>query len=155
MLGERGARLDGIGDETVVDDVEPCDMLGGLERGLGGRGIAQVPIEQVVVWNPDVVITWDRDFFENVRADTYWQGLAALKAGRVYLSPTTPYGWIDRPPSLNRLIGLQWLAGLFYPDHIKQDLREVTRSFYQLFYHVDLTDADLDRLLQWADGRAP
>ena len=31
----------------------------------------------------------------------------------------------------------------------------MTRSFYQLFYHVDLTDADLDRLLQWADGRAP
>jgi iron complex transport system substrate-binding protein len=119
------------------------------------RGIAQVPIEQVVVWNPDVVITWDRGFFESVRADTYWQGVAAVAAGRVYLSPTAPYGWIDRPPSLNRLIGLQWLAGLFYPDHIKQDLREVTRSFYQLFYHVDLTDADLDRLLQWAGGNAP
>jgi iron complex transport system substrate-binding protein len=31
----------------------------------------------------------------------------------------------------------------------------VTRSFYDLFYHVDLTDAELDRLLQWAKGRAP
>jgi iron complex transport system substrate-binding protein len=119
------------------------------------RGIAQVPVEQVIVWNPDVVITWDANFYETVFTDPYWQGVAAVAAGRVYRSPTAPYGWIDRPPSLNRLIGLQWLAGLFYPEHFKQDLREVTRSFYQLFYHVDLTDADLDRLLQWANGRAP
>jgi iron complex transport system substrate-binding protein len=119
------------------------------------RGIVQVPIEQVVVWNPDTVITWDPNFYESVWKDFYWQGVDAVARGRVYLSPTAPFGWIDRPPSLNRMIGLQWLAGLFYPDHMQQDLREVTRSFYDLFYHVDLTDAELDRLLQWAKGRAP
>ena len=113
------------------------------------RGIAQVPIEQVMVWNPDVVITWDRNFYETVRARPTGRAWPRWQA-RVYLSPTAPYGWIDRPPSLNRLIGLQWLAGCSIPDHIKQDLRDVTRSFYSLFYHVDLTDADLDRLLQWA-----
>jgi len=119
------------------------------------RGIVQVPIEQVVVWNPDTVITWDPNFYENVWRDFYWQGVDAVAAGRVYLSPTAPFGWIDRPPSLNRMMGVKWLAGLFYPDHLKQDLREETRSFYDLFYHVALTDAELDRLLQWAEGRAP
>jgi iron complex transport system substrate-binding protein len=119
------------------------------------RGIVQVPVEQIVVWNPDTVITWDRNFYEGVWQDFYWQSVDAVASGRVYLSPTAPFGWIDRPPSLNRMIGLEWLAGLFYPDQAKQDLREVTRSFYDLFYHVDLTDAELDRLLQWAKGRAP
>jgi len=119
------------------------------------RGIVQVPIEQIVLWNPDTVITWDPTFYETVWKDFYWQGVDAVTAGRVYLSPTAPFGWIDRPPSLNRTIGVAWLAGLFYPDHLNQDLREVTRSFYDLFYHVDLTDAELDRLLQWAEGRAP
>jgi iron complex transport system substrate-binding protein len=114
-----------------------------------------VPIEQVVVWNPGTVITWDRNFYEGVWKDFYWQGVDAVRAERVYLSPTAPFGWIDRPPSLNRIIGLKWLAGLFYPDEVKQDLREVTRSFYDLFYHVDLTDPELDRLLRWAEGRAP
>ena len=101
------------------------------------------------------VITWDPNFYEAVWRDFYWQGVDAVASGRVYLSPTAPFGWIDRPPSLNRMIGLEWLAGLFYPDQANQDLREVTRSFYDLFYHVDLTDAELDRLLQWAKGRAP
>jgi iron complex transport system substrate-binding protein len=119
------------------------------------RGIVQVPIEQIVLWNPDTMITWDPNFYENVWKDFYWQSVDAVSAGRVYLSPTAPFGWIDRPPSLNRLIGLEWLAGLFYPDQVNQDLRQVTRSFYDLFYHVDLTDAELDRLLQWAKGRAP
>ena len=118
------------------------------------RGIAQVPIEQVVVWNPDTVITWDRNFYRDVWQDPYWQGVDAVREGRVYLSPTAPFGWIDRPPSLNRIIGLEWLAGLFYPDHFRQDLRAVIREFYSLFYHVDLTGAELDRLLESAKGRA-
>jgi iron complex transport system substrate-binding protein len=100
------------------------------------------------------VITWDRNFYRNISRDAYWQGVDAVRAGRVYLSPMAPFGWIDRPPSLNRIIGLRWLAGLFYPDRFRQDLRALAREFYSLFYHVDLTEADLDRLLESAKGRA-
>jgi iron complex transport system substrate-binding protein len=119
------------------------------------RGLVQVPIEQVVVWNPDTVITWDRTFYEAVWSNFYWQGIDAVQTGRVYLSPTAPFGWVDRPPSLNRMIGLKWLTGLFYPEQAQHDLPTVTRDFYKLFYHVDLDDQDLDRLLEWAQGRAP
>ena len=119
------------------------------------RGIVQVPIEQVVVWNPDTVITWDPTFYEAVWENPYWQAINAVQSGRGYLSPTAPFGWIDRPPSLNRMIGLKWLTGLFYPEQAPQDLPTVTREFYRLFYHVDLDDQDLDRLLEWAQGRAP
>jgi iron complex transport system substrate-binding protein len=73
----------------------------------------------------------------------------------VYLAPTAPFGWIDRPPSLNRVIGLKWLAGLFYPDKFSEDLREITRSFYRLFYQVDLGEPELDTLITWSRGQAP
>jgi iron complex transport system substrate-binding protein len=119
------------------------------------RGIVQVPIEQIVFWNPDTVITWDRTFYDAIWDNFYWQGIEAVQTGRVYLSPTAPFGWIDRPPSVNRLIGLKWLTGVFYPEQVRQDLPTVTRDFYKLFYHVDLDDQDLDRLLEWAEGRAP
>jgi iron complex transport system substrate-binding protein len=119
------------------------------------HGIVKVPIEQVVVWNPDTIVTWDRTFYNAVWSDSYWQGVEALQYEQVYLSPTAPFGWIDRPPSLNRMIGLQWLAGLFYPEQTPRDLSEVTRDFYKLFYHVDLDVQDLDRLLASAKGGAP
>ena len=90
-----------------------------------------------------------------VRGDPLWAGIEAVREGRVYLSPTAPFGWIDRPPSLNRMIGLEWMAGLLYPDLWDGDLREEARAFYRLYYHVDLSEEELDRLLEWAEGRPP
>jgi len=117
------------------------------------RGIVRASIEQVIVADPEIIVTWDRSFFEAVWQDPLWSGIAAVRNKRVYLAPTAPFGWIDRPPSLNRLIGLKWLAGLFYPARFSFDLRDEVRHFYRLFYHVELDDAALERLIEWAEGR--
>ncbi len=117
------------------------------------RGITDVSIEQVIVANPDTIITWDRNFYQSVWNDPLWSQIPALTEQRVWLSPTAPFGWIDRPPSLNRVIGLKWLSGVFYPERFDFDIAAETRHFYKLFYHVDLNDEDLDRLLQWSRGR--
>ena len=73
--------------------------------------------------------------------------MRAVREGRVHLSPILPFGWIDRPPSINRLIGLDWIAATFFPDTYAIDLRARTREFYQLWYHLDLSDDQLDTLL--------
>ena len=116
------------------------------------RGIVDVSIEQVIVANPDTIITWDPNFYRSVWQDPLWAGIPAVAHGRVWLSPTAPFGWIDRPPSINRIIGLRWLSGLFFPQLFDFDLAEETRAFYKLFYHVDLSDDELNRLLRWATG---
>ena len=54
----------------------------------------------------------------------------------MFLAPSLPWGWIDAPPSLNRLIGLRWLLQTFYPAEARLDLRADTRAFYDLFYGV-------------------
>jgi iron complex transport system substrate-binding protein len=76
--------------------------------------------------------------------------VAAVQRHRVFLSPSLPYGWVDAPPSLNRILGLQWLARLFFPDRYPIDIRAETREFYKLFYHVELTEVQIDRLLERA-----
>jgi iron complex transport system substrate-binding protein len=116
------------------------------------RGIVDVSIEQVIVANPDTIITWDPVFYRSVWNDPLWAGIPAVTGKRVWLSPTAPFGWIDRPPSINRIIGLKWLSGLFFPDRFDFDLADETRRFYKLFYHVDLTDDELNRLIEWASG---
>lgn len=176
----RFARLDAV-LEAVPEEARPRVYLArgpeGLETGMkgsinteiieraGGRnvaddggaskGLVNASMEQLIVANPDTVVTWDPNFFASVFDDPMWQGIDAVQRGRVYLSPTAPFGWIDRPPSLNRMIGLHWMAGLLYPDRWQGDLREDTRAFYKLYYHVDLADEDLERLLEWAEGRPP
>jgi iron complex transport system substrate-binding protein len=136
-------------------NTEIIERAGGINVVDGGReggGLINVSSEQVIVWNPDTIITVDANFYRSVHFDAAWSNVAAIKANRVFLSPSLPYGWIDEPPSVNRLLGLQWLVRLFYPQNFNADLRPVTRNFYQLFYQVDLNAADLDRLLQNAEG---
>ena len=138
-------------------NTEIIERAGGrnVMQAAGQSGLVRASMEQVIVADPEIILTWDRTFFERVTKDPLWAGIKAVRDKRVYLAPTAPFGWIDRPPSLNRVMGLRWLAGLFYPDRLGHDLRESTREFYRLFYHVDPSDAELDTLIAWSKGQAP
>lgn len=146
--GPRGLET-GLGGSINVETIE---FLGA--RNVAGErkgGLAQVSVEQVLLWNPDVIITIDRDFAESVRRDPVWAPVAAVRAGRVHLSPKLPFGWVDFPPAVNRLIGLWWLAKIMYPAEFPEDLRPLTRDFYRRFYHVTPNDAQIDRVLAGRD----
>lgn len=145
--GPRGLET-GLGGAINVESIE---LLARNVAGESRGGLATVSLEQVLLWNPDIIITIDRDFAANVRSDAAWSSVAAVRAGRVHLSPMLPFGWVDFPPGANRLIGLPWLARIFYPDLFPEGIREPTRRFYRRFYHVDLNDAQLDRVLAGRD----
>jgi iron complex transport system substrate-binding protein len=129
-------------------NVETIEFLGA--RNVAGErrgGLAQVSLEQVLSWNPDVIVTIDRQFAQSVRTDPTWAEAAAVKDGKVYLAPKQPFGWVDFPPSINRLIGLWWLAKIFYPARIPENLRSLTREFYTTFYHVTPSEDQITQIL--------
>src|SRR5262249_5985003 len=135
--GPRGLET-GLGGWISVETIElVAQNVAGGTRG----GLANVSIEQVLLWNPDVIITIDQDFAANVSSDPAWAPVAAVRAHRVHLSPKLPFGWVDFPPTVNRLIGLWWLAKILYPDVFPEDLRALTHEFYARFYHVTPSDA--------------
>src|SRR5262245_2137571 len=138
-------------------NTEIIERAGGrnVAEAAGQRGLVRASMEHLIVADPEIILTWDRNFFERVTKDPLWAGISAVRDQRVYLAPTAPFGWIDRPPSLNRVIGLKWLAHLFYPEKFQADLRETTRAFYRLFYHVDPSEPELDTLIAWSKGQAP
>jgi iron complex transport system substrate-binding protein len=142
--GPRGLET-GLGGSINVETIEL------LARNVAGErkgGLATVSIEQVLLWNPDVIITIDRDFAPNVKKNPAWIGVAAAQTGRVHLAPKLPFGWVDFPPSVNRLIGLWWLAKILYPDRFPEDLREIATGFYARFYHVTPSAAQMDAVLE-------
>ena len=69
----------------------------------------------------------------------------------MHLSPKLPFGWVDFPPSVNRLIGLWWLAKILYPELFPEDLRPLDARFLPRFYHVTPTDPQIDRVLAGRD----
>jgi iron complex transport system substrate-binding protein len=145
--GPRGLET-GLGGSINVETIELVarNVAGGTRGGL-----ANVSIEQVLLWNPDIIVTIDQDFVATVLSDPAWAPVAAVRARRVHLSPKLPFGWVDFPPSVNRLIGLWWPGKILYPDLFPEDLRALTREFYTRFYHVTPDDAQIDRVLAGRD----
>jgi iron complex transport system substrate-binding protein len=130
-------------------NMESIEQVGArnVAAELGRGGLVQIAIEQVLRWNPDVIITMDPNFHALARTHPVWSAMPAVKSGRLYLAPALPFGWIDFPPSLNRLIGLRWLARVLYPEAFPEDLRPIVRDFYSRFYHQAPAAAQLDQLL--------
>lgn len=146
--GPRGLET-GLGGSINVETIE---FLGARNVAADTRGgLANVSIEQVLLWDPEVIVTIDKDFSATVRQDKAWSTVTAVRDGRVHLSPKLPFGWVDFPPSVNRLIGLWWLAKILYPALFPESLKTLTRAFYRDFYHVELRDAQIDGILAGRD----
>lgn len=145
----------GVAGSINTEIIERAGGRNVIDPGDGRRGLVRVSIEQLIVADPEIIVTWDRRFHERVSRDPLWAGIAAVRSGRVYLAPSAPFGWIDRPPSLNRVMGLRWMAGLFYPEAWEGDLRAEAREFYALYYHHEPAAEDLDRLIRWSQGKPP
>jgi iron complex transport system substrate-binding protein len=145
--GPRGL-VTGLGGSINVETIEL--MARNVAGGTHG-GLANVSLEQVLLWNPDVIVTIDQDFAARIYNDPAWASVAAVKSRRVHLSPKMPFGWVDFPPSVNRLIGLWWLGKILYPALFKEDMRELTRDFYTMFYHVTPTPQQIDHVLAGRD----
>ncbi|MBN9063487.1 MAG: iron ABC transporter substrate-binding protein [Rhizobiales bacterium 65-9] len=145
--GPRGLET-GPGGSSNVETIEYLGArnVAGDTRG----GLASVSVEQAVGWNPDVIVAIDPAFAADVRSDPAWAGVKAVSAGRVHLSPRAPFGWMDFPQSVNRMVGLWWLAKIFYPDKFPEDMRLITRDFYSLFYQVTPSDEQITRVLEGA-----
>jgi iron complex transport system substrate-binding protein len=116
-------------------NVEMLDWIGAKNVAAGqSGGLAQIGFEQVVLWNPQVIITNDPNFYREVWNRPEWAVIQAVRKRRVHLSPNLPFGWFDYPPGANRLIGLKWLANLLYPSEFQYDLASEIDTFYSLFY---------------------
>ena len=150
--GPRGLQT-GLKGSINVESLERIGARNIAAERMGPGGIVTVSPEQLLAWNPEVVITIDSDFFTAARSDDIWKGVKAIRDGRLYIAPAEPFPWLDFPPSVNRLIGLKWLGRILYPQRFPEDLREETNRFYALFYHQALDKRQLDALLG-SSGRA-
>ena len=99
----------------------------------------EVDMEQILNWNPDAVIFAPGSIYSTVADNENWQTIPAIRDGRYYEVPMGPYNWMGFPPSVQRILGMQWLAKVLYPDAADYDMYETTQTYFQLFYHCDLT----------------
>lgn len=146
VAGLETARVGAINAE-VIELAGGCNVAADSGRG----GLMQVSLEQLLRRDPAVILTQDAGFAASVRHDRDWRSVRAVREGRILLAPALPFGWLDGPPGMNRLMGLRWLLQRLHPDHVvwrtASPLEEMVQSFYQLFYGKTLSAAQRRDLL--------
>lgn len=139
----QGAVMDMVADNVVVVD----DVSG---KGNGN----EVSLEQIALWNPDLIIFQTGSIYDTVGDNPAWAGIAAIDNDNYYQVPNDPWCWMNNPPTVNQLMGLQWLPRLLYPDKFDDTIADVTREYYHLMYNYDLTDEELNDLIEDAIPRS-
>lgn len=138
---------------------QPIDFVGAVNVASTsyGLGYAQVSTEQLLRWNPDVILAvtdnsqQSLDFYTHgIWSNPVWKNLTAVKNHAVYSPPRFPFNWLDPPWSSNRILGVMWLAQTLYPDKYHFNLSAETKDYYWKFYHRKLTDAEVNELLRSA-----
>jgi iron complex transport system substrate-binding protein len=124
-------------------------------KSKGHYGKESVSLEQILAFDPEVIIAQEPQFVEKVRNDARWQKVRAVRNGRIYTIPHWPFNWFDRPPSTMRALGIQWLTQILYPHRLHVDLRKECKTFYKLFLEKDLSEKEVDKLLGQAGNSPP
>jgi iron complex transport system substrate-binding protein len=129
---------------------EAAELLGAtnVAGNLADAARRPLALDEVRALNPDVIVAASRDAAAAIRADAAWSELRAVAAGRVHAPPALPFNWGPRPPSVNRLAGLIWLAYVLPGRELDAAFFDDVRSFFTTFYHVTPTDEQLRALLR-------
>ena len=144
---------DGTSHAQILDTIHAVNVAD-LELGDGSR--VQISAEQLLAWDPDVIVVNGEpkanksggSAADDILNNPDYASLKAVKNSKVYGIPNAPFGWVDRPSGPNRLIGIRWFSALLYSDDFACDVNEEVHEFFELFYHIDLTDEQMENLLK-------
>jgi iron complex transport system substrate-binding protein len=123
-----------------TDVTEVFTRLGWQVVAPGGEGLFRPSsIEAIRTLDPDVLIFSDPAMRDIVMHAETWRAVRAVREGHALVAPSLPFGWLEEPPSINRLLGLAWLEG--------RDPVTLASLFNATVYGRALTPAQLDTVL--------
>jgi iron complex transport system substrate-binding protein len=107
----------------------------------------QASVEAIRALDPDVVVFADAAMRDVAARSDAWRAVRAVREGHVLVAPSLPFGWLEEPPSINRLLGLAWLGG--------RDPVTLAAVFNAAVYGHALTPAQLDTVLAGVGSSQP
>lgn len=138
------------GKQSMIDAW--IDAAGGINVAARGglQGDVQVHLEDLLAWNPEIIVTLDAAQRRAILEDPRWQSVSAVRHGRVLVNPRGINAWCTR--AAEAAIQVLWAAKMFHPERFPElDMNSETRRFYQQFYGYALNDDELARVLQGMD----
>lgn len=147
-LGEKGINVIAKGSyQAEVIDMMTDNQAVVENPSAKGTG-NEVDMEQIIKWDPDFIIFEPDTMYEKATADPLWSQLNAIKNAKYVEVPMGPYNWLGFPPSVQRYLGMLWLAETLYPEYCDFELKEEVTRYFKMFYHIELSDSEYEKLLK-------
>jgi iron complex transport system substrate-binding protein len=121
---------------------------GGISVTADGRRIESrsLSLEQVLLWDPDILILTTPQALRLVRSERAFSGLRAVRSGRLHVVPVGAHTWSNR--TAEQPLTVLWAARAFHPERFAAlDLASRARDFYARFFGKRLGDAQLAEIL--------
>lgn len=123
-------------------------LAGGRNAAAEFRGSASVSAEQMMLWNPQVILlnSQDRNLgAKDITEDPILSGTDAARDHRVYKVPVGAFRW--EPPNQENPFFWLWLSVLLHPEAFAYDMRAELRTGMALLYGREPDPAELDAML--------
>lgn len=135
------------GTDTIIDDwIKAAGGKNAVTESTKGNASAKFTMEQVVAWNPDVIITGKADEVNQILNDPNWASINAVKNKQVYVNPKGVFGW-DRY-GVEELLQIQWAAATLHPELFTNlNINQKVKDFYKTYLNYELTDSDVELIL--------
>jgi iron complex transport system substrate-binding protein len=132
------------GDQALVPgggNSELIDRLGFkmLAPATPGRTFRKVTPADVAALDPDTILFLDPAMRAVLAAHPEWRSLRAVREHHAWAVPSEPFGWVEGPPSINRLLGLAWL----HNGTPAADILPMAALFHTAFYGVPPTQTEI------------
>ena len=103
-------------------------------------------MEQVLAWDPDVMILTTPQAVRLVRNEKAFAGLRAVRDGRLHVAPVGAHTWSNR--TAEQPLTVMWAARTLHPQRFASlDVAAQTREFYARFFGTRLSDAQVAEIL--------
>jgi len=99
----------------------------------------EVSAEQLLEWNPDMIVMLNGADAQAVLADEKIRDVAAVQNARVYTLPEA--GWDFSTP--RALFCMEWIFSKLYPEAYKADISARADEFYNAVFGVDYSGPEL------------
>lgn len=137
--------IDGTG--TIIDDwIRVAGGQNAVTESTEGNAQAKFSMEQVLAWNPDVIITGKAEEVDQILNDPNWQSIPAVQNKKVYVNPKGVFGW-DRY-GVEEPLQVQWAAKTLHPEMFgKLDIEKAVKNFYRDYLDYKLTNDDVKLIM--------
>lgn len=106
----------------------------------------EVSLEQILAANPAVIVAMNKRDADEMMTSPQWAQVDAVIHHRVYVNPKGMFWWCRE--TSEEALQFLWLAKTLYPQRFTDvDMRQETRRFYQEFFALSLSDAQIDEIL--------